>query len=188
MENTFYSLTPEIVSENKFVEFWSRQYTDINEQKYYDNIFSPLTKQSILELFWWKNNGSLSTKKKDSVEENYCRSNAVPDLTSLENSQLLREFLSHAGGAIWRIFWLHCNYPKNFPIYDQHVHRAMAVIKGFAEMEIPKSNKGKVEWYIKYYLVFYRSFDVEYEDHRKVDKALWSFGKFIKSHYSFFKN
>ena len=40
----------------------------------------------------------------------------------------MQEFLNRPGGAIWRIFWLHVQHTQHFPIYDQHVHRAMAFL------------------------------------------------------------
>lgn len=186
-EDDYLILSPAIVSKKKFVKFWSEQYADLNEKTYYRNIYEPLTRNNIRALFQWKNGGNLSIKKAYSVQKNYTVKN-VPSLESLKNTQILKSFLSHAGGAIWRIFWLHCNYPRVFPIYDQHVHRAMATIKGFPEIEIPKTNRDKVEFYINHYLAFYHCLDANYEDHRKVDKALWAFGKFIKSHYSLFKD
>ena len=63
----------------------------------------------------------------------------------MPNKVFLRDFLSRPGGAIWRIFWLHCHYPNKFPIYDQHVHRAMACIIGMKSLEIPKKNQDKVK-------------------------------------------
>jgi len=37
---------------------------------------------------------------------------------------------------------------SRFPIYDQHVHRAMAHIQGWDNIEIPSSNKKKVDFRI----------------------------------------
>lgn len=70
---------------------------------------------------------------------------------------------------------------KVFPIYDQHVHRAMAHLQGWTELEIPKSNKKKIEIYLEEYLDFYNSF--KGLPHKKVDEALWSYGKFLTLGY-----
>lgn len=80
------------------------------------------------------------------------------------------------GGVIWRIFWLHCFQPARFPIYDQHVHRAMTFILDGAAQEMPTRDEEKIRAYVKEYIPFHASFALP---HRTVDKALWTFGKFI---------
>ena len=61
----------------------------------------------------------------------------------------LEKFLCREGGAIWRIFWLHIQHPDTFPIYDQHVHRAMAYLLGPpTPEEIPIANSAKVKCFI----------------------------------------
>lgn len=54
----------------EFVAYWSVKYTydDINYTK---NIGKPLTQQSRIELFQWKNGGKLSQSKFKSIENNY---------------------------------------------------------------------------------------------------------------------
>ena len=75
------------------------------------------------------------------------------------------------------------NYPKKFPIYDQHVHRAMASLKGWKDIEIPSYNKKKIESYLINFLPFWGLFS-DFKS-KKVDKALWAYGRFLKLGYEF---
>jgi hypothetical protein len=96
--------------------------------------------------------------------------------------EALTTFLNRPGGAIWRIFWLHLQHPKRFPIYDQHVHRAMAYMldRPNEQREIPARHKAKVDFYLREYCPFFASFDGC--EKRQVDRALWTFGRFLKTY------
>jgi len=96
-------------------------------------------------------------------------------------SDLLKQFAD--GGVIWTIFLLHCWQPVRFPIYDQHVHRAMVFIQTGAVEEIPPYGPRKINSYVREYLPFHATFDGI--DNRSVDKALWAFGKFLADNRSF---
>ncbi len=163
----------------QFIKFWSKQYEYEIEYLYDDNIGKKLTAKRIFDLFIWKNGGKLSEKKHESVRKNYINSN--DKLPKVLDHNFLRAYLNKPGGAIWRIFWLHCQRPSEYPIYDQHVHRAMATMKGWDKIEIPPSNKDKVEQYIRHYLSFWNHFS-KY-DQRKVDRALWAYGEFLKNRH-----
>ena len=89
-------------------------------------------------------------------------------------------YLDHrkSGGAIWNIFYIHCLNPTQWPIYDQHTFRAMKYMKTGQITEIGNTNKQKYESYINEYIPFVREFaNIE---HRKLDKALFAFGQFLK--------
>lgn len=164
----------------EFVDFWSKQYNYSNEHIYDDNIGKELTEERIFKLFQWKNGTPLSALKLKSVKENYLSDSTIfPENPSID---FVRKELLKTGGAIWRIFWIHCHYPKQFPIYDQHVHRAMAHIQGWDDIEIPTYNKKKVDLYLTKYLNFYDEF--KGLPHKKVDEALWSYGKFLTQDYT----
>jgi hypothetical protein len=92
-----------------------------------------------------------------------------------EAEQFLARF--DGGGAIWRIFWLHLWQPMRFPIYDQHVHRAMRFIQAGVIEETPERESEKIHSYTDQYLQFYARFDGI--NHREVDEALWTYGKFL---------
>ena len=160
--------------------FWDQQYRYPQESLYSDNIGKRLTPRRVRDLFRWKNGSPLSKAKRRSVEENFVRrighARRLPADISAE--EFLEEFPS--GGPIWRIFWLHCCRPETFPIYDQHVHRAMAFIEGDGLGELAqRSDPEKVRLYLGRYLPFYQEFTGF--DTRSVDRALWSFGRFIKA-------
>jgi len=169
---------PKSASMIQFVDFWSERYRYKLENLYTDNIGKSLTGSRVIELFIWKNGTPLSDKKDISVRINYIdRLDELKEFTQdFEAGEFLNRFSK--GGAIWRIFWLHCFRPDEFPIYDQHVHRAMIFIKSGKVEEIPSNDPKKVIEYINHYLPFYSTFAGL--DKRKLDKALWSFGKFIK--------
>ena len=166
-------------SPGDFVAFWSQQYSYDKEGLYTRNIGKELTRKRVEELFEWKNGSRLAAQKARSVEKNYIgrisEVNKLPLNTEAES--FLRQFAS--GGAIWRIFWLHCWQPARFPIYDQHVHRAMSFIEAGEREEISRRDASKVDSYLLRYLPFHSKFsDV---DSRTLDRALWVFGKFIKN-------
>jgi hypothetical protein len=165
-----------------FTAFWSKFYSDA---KYSDAIYTeaikrPLSPDGIRQLFEWKNGGKLSRLKERSVDKNYIRH--LSDLDTLTPEFAPDAFLAHfrTGGAIWRIFWLHCCRPDRFPIYDQHVHRAMTFIGRNPEELDDKSDPEKVRLYLEQYLPFHGQFAGL--DQRDVDRALWAFGKFLKTY------
>lgn len=161
----------------QFVEFWSRRYVYSNEALYDDNIGRELTERRVLDLYEWKNGTPLSARKLASVRRNFIdRLDEIPQLGAGTNAEdFLKRFAE--GGAIWRIFWLHCWQPMRFPIYDQHVHRAMTMILGGVPQEIPEYDPRKIDSYIRKYCAFHATFAGI--DGRSLDKALWSFGKFL---------
>jgi len=120
----------ETVQTEEFVSFWASQY---DFRRYPDDVYfkyiGKRTLEAISALFEWKNGGPLSAKKRKSIKQNYL--DRLDEIKSLQTDFSPREFLNKfsEGGAIWRIFWLHCCRPA-FPIYDQHVHRAMIFITG----------------------------------------------------------
>lgn len=175
-----------------FIEFWERQYSDVLETLYDVNIsVKPFTDKAIRELFEWKNGGELSAAKRASVARNFmarkdeaCVHRAI-GFTPAENpeglTQFAKEFLTNdfrEGGAIWRIYWLHC-CNQAFPIYDQHVHRAMTVAEDGRPQELSQfPDDRKIQLYLEKYLSFHARFSGE---QRKVDRAIHTFGRFIKA-------
>lgn len=89
-------------------------------------------------------------------------------------------YLNHKepGGAIWNIFYLHCLEPEKWPIFDQHTFRAMQYIKTSQIVEIGTTKKQKYTAYKDEYLPFLSNFGEK--NVRKVDKALFAFGQFLK--------
>lgn len=158
-----------------FIEHWSTKYEYPNEEKYTLHVGKPLTKDSLKALFEWKNGtGSIiSTKKMESIRNNY----------SLEfDGKIKDRYLSHklSGGAIWNIFFAHCLDPETWPIFDQHTFRAMHYLKTGQIQEIGKTNKQKYEAYTQLYIPFINKLKESFNDSRKIDKALFAFGQFLK--------
>ena len=170
-----------LVPKSKFISFWSKQYYYPKDHLYNNNIGKTLTEARIWELFLWKNGKPLSEKKKLSVRDNFIRES--DNIPSNHDKFTLKSYFNKSGGTIWRIFWLHCNQPNIFPIFDQHVYRAMATIEQWEDVELPLSNRDKVKKYINFYLPFWKEFTAF--PSKKVDEALWSYGKFLKSKYNF---
>jgi len=179
-------------SSTEFFDFWRRVYGDDKKERLYsDNIRHELTEQRILDLFEWKNGSRLSKRKGASVRRNFVERRR--ELDQLQPDQKVEDLLAHfpEGGVIFRIFWLHCWRPDRFPIYDQHVHRAMAFILNGQQEEIPAADAPKIASYIQRYMPFHATFDsidipsVDRALDRTVDKALWAFGKFLADNPNF---
>ncbi|MGA2301494.1 MAG: hypothetical protein ABSG77_12490 [Candidatus Acidiferrum sp.] len=161
-----------------FIDFWAARYTGYDEKFYEANVGQELTETRILEWFTWKNGTPLSEPKRKSVLRNFVARRGELDQVPRDEtaSDLLTRF--GEGGAIWRIFWLHCWQPARFPIYDQHVHRAMRFIHAGVLEEIPGKDPQKIRVYLDSYMAFHAGFDGI--GSRLVDKALWAFGRFLK--------
>jgi hypothetical protein len=175
------------VTPKDFVRFWQKLYSGYDEKFYQEHIGQPLTEDLIEKWFEWKNGKSLSALKKKTIRR-YLR--PEERISHDANADTLAAFLNLKGGAIWRIFWLHLQHPLHFPIYDQHVHRAMAFMLKWPEpnFAIPAHNPTKVRNYLEDFRPFFEVFRPFYDrfddyDRRQVDRALWSFGRFLKSKY-----
>ena len=179
-----------------FIEFWAARYRDENEGLYTSNINRSIdgqhTEETLTELFKWKLGVHFyAPKVQSSLKQNFLsqieKARGLPPDVSAEDF-LLKHFPN--GGAISQIFWLHCWHPNRFPIFDQHVHRAMRFISEGKREEL---EAGKViEHYLRDYLPFFEPFKsaavnlVFSEAHdgirgRKADRALLMFGLEVNS-------
>ncbi len=166
--HVFPVLAVQYVDERAFVEFWSARYPTVNEPIYQANIGKPLTEQRLLNLFKWKNNGPIAQHKLASIRRNYIDTKPTPPLPG--DTHALQAFIKQPGGAIWRIFWLHCHAPSHYPIFDQHVYRAMRRLVAGQPEEIPTNNAAKAKAYAEQYLPFHATF--KYPNAKKIDEAL----------------
>jgi hypothetical protein len=166
-------------SPENFIRFWANLYIDKHEEYYNNNIGKKLTPESVRQLFLWKNSGDLSNRKKKSLEINFVT--RLDEVNDLSKETPPKEFLNKfaRGGVIWRIFFLHIWQPRKYPIYDQHVHRAMTFLHDGEKKEIPSKNREKIATYLSDYISFHAQF--QDDGNRSVDKALWTFGRFLKS-------
>src|SRR5262249_331470 len=125
----------------QFVEFWAARYSWQNEELYTGNITGPHTAKRLEELFRWKIDKRWFASTLPHLQQCFINHRAkagrlVKELARCESCKAARRFLDQfrEGGTIWRIFWLHC-WDTRFPIYDQHVHRAMTFILDGGRME-----------------------------------------------------
>jgi hypothetical protein len=165
-----------LVDKRRFVEFWSSRYPAKYEHTYQANIGKPLTERRLLRLFEWKNGGRSANHKKASIRRNYIEERPVPPRPNDTDSVL--RFIQQPGGAIWRIFWLHCHSPTTYPIFDQHVYRAMRKLTSGTKGELPGSNLGKAAAYVTEYLPYHAW--LAWPNKKQLDEALWSYGKYLK--------
>ena len=177
-----YTLTP-AQSPRHFVEFWSDRYNDIAERRYMANIGEPHTSERLHALFEWKI-GRVYPHWVERLDQWFIsrRGEAqrlIRRLRGRDPVDAARAFLSRfdGAGAIWRIFWLHC-WDQRFPIYDQHVHRAMTFIQTEQLEELPNDAGERICLYLDRYIPFFDNFRGLLRDihHRTIDKGLWRFG------------
>jgi hypothetical protein len=172
---------PQKTSLEDFVKFWSNAYDYVHESLYTENIRQPLTEERILKLFIWKNGGKLSKRKEKSVKDHYV--SKISNLERISKNTTPEEWLNQFGtcGPIWNIFFLHIWNPK-FPIFDQHVFRAMEFIQTGKVIEIPSDGVRKKEIYLNKYRPFYCQLEKKLKklQPRDLDRSLWKFGQFLK--------
>ena len=167
--NTSFQITCQNL--DQFVDHWSSKYSYSSESKYVSNIGKPLTAKSRLELFEWKNGSKISAKKLTSINHNY-------PLAFKGDKE--KRYLDHNkdGGAIWNIFYLHLLDQSEWPIFDQHTFRAMKYMQTGIICEISNTDKQKYKSYVSEYKPFF--IQLGNFDDRKLDKALFAFGQFLK--------
>jgi hypothetical protein len=143
-----------------------------------------LTPESARELFAWKamlmNSESIKAGKHPFVKTVICNLDRFQSL-QLNTPEDANNFLTNElknKGMIWKIFTLHIMYPERYPIFDQNVYRAMQYLQTGTIKEISSKNSDKQTSYITEYLPFYNAHG--YYPDRKLDKALFSFGQFLK--------
>jgi hypothetical protein len=180
-----------------FISFWASLYNyspkkPVDNRYYYDNIHrTKYDYKDIEALFTWKNGMTLSEKKSETVNTickelhliNEMKYNNVPIIDSLHKIRL-RE-------GVWKIFLLHITKPDYYPIFDQHTYRAYHYLKYDTIEEITKVEKTILEFYLNEYIPFIheklyiiRTNEERFQMLRKIDKALFTFGKFLKSDYT----
>lgn len=163
----------------EFVAFWAPYYSYKKEHLYTNNIGQPFTAERIHELYEWKNGSRLAAPKRRSVEQNYI--SRISDIANLAPSTSAEEFLRKfpSGGAIWRIFWLHCWRPECFPIMTSMCIERWSTLSNNASKRSLTTDANKEQSYIERYLPFHMRF--KSINAHSVDRALWFYGKFVKA-------
>src|SRR5271170_7536261 len=121
-------LAEKTVGAAEFVEYWADRYSDKHEHLYTNNIDNPRTEANARDLFLWKISKRFYEHKLEHVKKHFIR--RLDELAAMSADTTPRDFLDRffGGGVIWRIFWLHC-WNQKYPIFDQHVYRAMRYIQ-----------------------------------------------------------
>ncbi|MEK6759026.1 MAG: hypothetical protein AABY51_04580 [Deltaproteobacteria bacterium] len=169
-----------------FVDFWSSCYHDQSEKNYSERINNTtITEEDLRLLFEWKNGGNLSQRKTQTLQEITRR---IDVINCLKNNFSLDKFLGtfdFVNGVIWKIFLLHIICPDSYPIVDQHVYRAYLFISKNQRAEIPNNKRQKEAVYFSEYVPFFNSLSGPNIDisKKKLDEALWAYGKFLKTPY-----
>lgn len=171
-----------------FVDYWQEKYRYGNETVYECHIDKDLTndEESLQKLFVWKNgHRKPSRNKQKSIDEKIIWLNS-DSVRCCKKEQIIekakKKYLNcKKNGAIWNIFFLHCLDPEEWPIYDQHTYRAMMYIKTGKILKDEKNDCEKYKNYRKRYIPFFKS-KFKGCDRRDVDKALFAFGKFLKTY------
>jgi hypothetical protein len=176
-------LTREESQPDQFVDFWSSFYTYPSEDLYLDNISkASFSSNDLRNLFVWKNGMRLSGQKDAALQSKILRN--LRKVNELKTNFLLEEFNNTFSSlpTIWKIFLLHCIQPQIYPIFDQHVYRAMHCVENGTILEVPKSERQKYRQYFDSYVSFFnRVVQQSNRSYIKVDRALWSFGKSLRS-------
>lgn len=167
----------------QFIDCWSKYYDYRGNKIYFKHIKkNKLEADDISELFKWKNGMRLSTLKGISFE-----TKIIPRLGIINDLKQERRITFqtitdsfHDVSAIWRIFLAHIINPNRFPIFDQHVYRAMIYLQTKKIEELKNTDKVKLEKYENEYLEFFNDISPEISDYKKYDEAMWAFGRFLK--------
>ncbi|HZW38462.1 MAG TPA: hypothetical protein VFF33_04100 [Ignavibacteriaceae bacterium] len=177
----FIKLSTKKCSKKEFVEFWSSLYNYDYPELYNKSIIKKSFKNKDIEnLFLWKNGMRLSFPKQIALKKKVLAKLSI--INKLKRNFSLEKFNEEFQNlsAIWKIFLLHCIRPDIYPIFDQHVFRAMSYILSSGIIEISKYDKKKYEQYFKLYLPFF--YELLEKDFSKInlDKSLWMFGRSLK--------
>lgn len=166
-----------------FVDHWDQFYDYPLEHLYSERIrLQVYSVEDIEKLFIWKNGTSLSKKKYESLHTKITPK--IQIINDLKQRFILEAFIDQFSdvSTIWKIFLLHIIVPQLYPIFDQHVYRAYRFINNHMISEIPSSDRQKEQEYFNNYVYFFREIERTSErSPKKIDEALWAFGKFLKT-------
>ena len=181
------TLAPRPVTLPEFIEVWEPYYSEEKypDVEYDENMKRPLTPEKALELFKWKNGRRLSSAKEASVRRHFIES-SEPLPTGDDDAALIAYLAQDTGGVIFRVFWLHCNNPEKFPIFDRRAYDAMAHILGWKGPEVLSklSYEKQAAMYVDHYRPFFKGFGIG--ESRRLDRALWAFGEFVDTYGKMF--
>ena len=169
----------------QFVDDWSKTYTYKNEHFYNEHIDKALdSKVSFLKLFQWKNEHgeTIASGKLNSINEYWKHISLIRNLSKkFDWSSFESTFNPSQNASIFKILLLHICDRNRFPIFDMNVYRAYHFFQFGEIREIPKKDADKYAIYKDIYLPWFQAL-IEQSGHqpKKIDEALFSFGRFLK--------
>ena len=170
---------------HEFVKFWSKLYNDPRKEVYANRINKKqFTADDVINLFIWKNAGNLSQKKQVAVKKITAELAIINQLKKKFEPKLFEKYFGYMP-AIWKIFLRHIIAPSKCPIFDQHVYRAHQYLESgkIKDISVKTNNKMKEILYLDY-VTFFNKFAEKNIDKKRIDEALWQFGKFLKGDMS----
>jgi len=186
---------------HSFIQYWGSVYDNFNsninyrEDEYYwnnigikDHKLIPLIKENIDCLFLWKYGRKLfqseinilENVKRRIDEVNKFRKIPMPTMEEFKDfyQNVALECIKTKAPVI-SLFIVHIAHPFKFPIIDQHVIRAYKYMSSEDKSEVNPKEYIKI---YKYYIKFFNELLAKSKlTSRKIDKALWAFGKFLKN-------
>lgn len=171
-----------------FIRYWKQhyQYDPERTQELYLAVISKETysEKDLHKLFEWKNGLNLSGKKENSLKKKILphldKINAFKKQGESDFNTIRKAFKDVS--AIWLIFLAHTINKEAFPIFDQHVYRAMHYLETGVVSEISDEKPDKLSIYQERYLPFYQQNRQYAESYKDWDEAFWAFGKFLVSY------
>ena len=177
----------EITYKNEFVDFvnyWSELYFYEFSDKYNSRIKKEIfSEEDLSELYFWKNGMRLSGPKLNSFNVKILAKLEIINNFKISSNFKIHEFHYEFREVsfVWQIFLLHLIKPNEFPIYDQHIHRAFLYLNNLDWSNIGAALHPdlKAEFYFKTYLPFInKNNKIKI---KMIDEAMFTFGKFINT-------
>lgn len=174
---------------SSFNKYWKDYYDESYQRDYFEIIEKVVWDESDIEkLFKWKNNMGKEEKKLGKTKRTYvARASSHLDwINKNKDNVSIKDFIKEFKnlGPVWSITLLHAMSPLQFPIYDQHVHRAYCYFTNLPFITLKREDVYHL--YQEQYLPFFREFtntlDKTVAELKEVDNALWAFGKFLKQY------
>ena len=177
------TFAPRAATPAGFIDFWEQYYFDDQyDDKAYDKCIRGRGNEDdrIIKLFTWKNGRKLSRAKEASIRAHFIDGREFPEDGS--NEALIAYLARDTGGVIFRVFWLHCNDPEKFPIFDRRAYDAMTHILGWKDRSVLSelSYEKQAAIYVDHYRPFFKGLCIR--EPRRLDRALWAFGKFLDTY------
>jgi len=175
----------------KFVEFWKPHYrqTKYPESQYRENAeVDYLEEENLKKLFEWKLGREIGKTAEKFRRAIYRASPEISSLNDFKHRRLEeQEFLKFLSskkiteGRIYQPFFFHICRPLEFALYDQHVYRSWQFLVHSEIKEVPNDFE-EYKRYNEFFSEQARKIHAadQWEARRRLDKALLTFGKFLK--------